>query len=87
MLTFNILGKEKTATVLCSSCVHEVTQKGFKGEKLTFCGFGGGLRELKFEVSECSVFVDKCIPTPDKPIGFIKPGEPAKPKVTVIKIA
>jgi hypothetical protein len=83
----NILGKVKTGEVLCASCVHEVTQKGFKGEKLTFCGYGGGLRELKFEVCECTAYRDKSVPEPEKPIGFIKPGEKARPRLTVIKIA
>ena len=86
-MTLNILGKEQTGQVLCASCVHEVTQKGFKGEKLTFCGYGGGLRELKFEVCECTAYYDKSVPVPEKPIGFIKPGEKARPKLTVIKIA
>ena len=87
MLTLNILGKEETGEVLCASCVHEVTQKGFKGERLTFCSYGGGLRDLKFEVCECTAYTDRRIPPPAKPIGFIKPADTLRPKLTVIKIA
>jgi len=87
MLTLNILANEKRREALCSSCVYEVTQKGYKGEKLTFCSYGGGLRELKFEVCECTVYVDNRVTKPEKPIGFVKPGETARPKITVIKIA
>ena len=87
MLTLNILANVKSREALCTSCVYEVTNKGFKGEGLTFCSYGGGLRELKFGVCECTVYTDKRIPKPEKPIGFIKPGEPARPKLTVIKIA
>ncbi len=87
MLTLNILANVKSREALCTSCVYEVTQKGYSGEKLTFCNYGGGLRELKFEVCECSVYVDSRIPKPAKTIGFIKPGETVRPKITVIKIA
>lgn len=86
MLTLNILAKTKPAEALCASCAHAVTQKGFKGEALTSCGFGGTLRELAFEVSECSVYFNKRIRAPEKPIGYIKPGKPAKHKVTIIKV-
>jgi hypothetical protein len=87
MLTLNILANTKGREALCSSCVYEVTQKGFQGEKLTSCNYGGDLRELKFEVCECSVYVDSRVPKPEKVIGFIKPGETARPRITVIKIA
>jgi hypothetical protein len=87
MLTLNILANEKRREALCVSCAHEVTNKGFKGEVLTFCGYGGGLRELKFQVCECTVYTDKRIPRPEKPIGFVKPGEKARPRLTIIKIA
>jgi hypothetical protein len=78
MLTLNILANTKS---------REVTQKGYKGEKLTSCNYGGGLRELKFEVCECSVYVDSRIPKPEKIIGFVKHGGTARPRITVIKIA
>ncbi len=87
MLTLNILANAKRREALCTSCVYEVTQKGYKGERLTFCNYGGGLRELKFEVCECTVYCDSRITKLDKPIGFIKPGETVRPKITVIKIA
>jgi len=87
LFIFSIIGKEKTGETLCTSCVFEVTSKGFKGEKFTFCSYGGGLRELKFEVCECTVYNDKRIPKPEKRIGFVKPGKATRPKLTVIKIA
>ena len=87
MLTLNILANVKPREALCTSCVYEVTQKGYKGERLTFCNYGSGLRELKFEVRECTVYCDNRVSKPDKPIGFVKPGETARPNVTVIKIA
>ena len=87
MLTLNILANTKSREALCASCVYEVTQKGYKGEKLTFCNYGGELRELKFEVCECSVYSDSRVSKPAKPIGFIQPGEATSPKITVIKIA
>ncbi len=87
MLTLNILAGVKSREALCSSCVYEVTQKGFKGEKATFCSYGSGLREMKFGVCECTVYIDKRIPKPEKTIGFVKPGETARPRLTVIKIA
>jgi hypothetical protein len=87
MLTLNILASVKSREALCTTCVHEVTNKGFKGEVLTFCSYGGGLRELKFGVCECTVYMDKRIPKPEKTIGFVEPGETARPRLTVIKIA
>jgi hypothetical protein len=87
MLTLNILADTKSREALCTSCVHGVTNKGFKGEVLTFCNYGSELRELKFEVCECTVYSDKRIPKPEKPIGYITPGETARPKLTVIKVA
>ena len=87
MLTLNILANIKSREALCTSCVYEVTQKGCNGEKLTSCNYGGELRELKFEVCECSVYVDRRVPKPEKTIGFVKPGGTSRPKITVIKIA
>jgi hypothetical protein len=86
MLTLNILANVKSREALCTSCIYEVTQKGYKGEKLTFCNYGT-LRELKFEVCECTVYVDSRIPKREKVIGFVQPGETARPRITVIKIA
>lgn len=79
--------KKKTSEVLCTSCVYEVTQKGSKGEKLTFCSYGGGLRELKFEVCECTVSGKANEPEAKREIGLVRRGETAKPPVTVIKIS
>jgi hypothetical protein len=87
LLTLNIVGNKKPVEALCASCVHEVTQKGFKGEKLTFCGYGGALRKLKFKVSDCTVYFDKRVAPREKPIGYIDPEQAVKPKVTIIKIA
>jgi len=87
MLTLNILAKEKSRKALCTSCTCEVTHKGYEGEKLTFCNYGGGLRKLEFEVCECSVYVDSRITKPEKVIGFIQPEGKPKPNFTVIKIA
>ena len=86
-MTLNILANEKRREALCTSCVHVVTNKGFKGEVLTFCNYGSELRELKFEVCECTVYSDKNAPKVRKPIGYIADEETAKPKVTVIKVA
>ena len=87
MLTLNILASVESGKALCTSCVYEVTQKGFEGEKATCCNYGGGLREMKFGVCECTVYTDKRVPKPVKPIGYITPGETARPALTVIKIA
>jgi phage-related protein len=87
VLTLNILEKKKTSEGLCTSCVYEVNQKGFKGERLTFCSYGGGLRELKFEVCECTVYGKVTEPVPRTEIGFVRRGETARPRVTVIKIS
>jgi len=87
MLTLNILRNKRSVEGLCASCLHEVTQKGFNGEKLTFCGYGGALRKLRFKVSECTVYFDKRVAPREKPIGYIKPEDAVKPKVTIIKIA
>ncbi len=85
MFTFSIIEKQPREA-LCATCVYEVVQKGFKGEKLAFCSYGGGLRELKFKVCECTCYVEKGIVKPEKVIGFIRPGEPARAAVTVIRI-
>ena len=87
MLTLNILASVESRETLCSSCVYEVTQKGFEGEKATCCNYAGELREMKFGVCECTVYMDKRIPKPEKTIGFVEPRETARPKLTVIKIA
>ena len=87
MLTLNILGNSKRHETLCSTCVYAVTQKGRDGEELTSCCFGGGLRELKFEVCECSVYVDTRIPKPERLVGFVRPARQEKQNIAVIRIA
>lgn len=87
MLTLNILGTSRRREALCPSCLYAVVQKGFGGEKLTRCNLGGGLRELPFEVSECTAYVDRRIPKPEREVGFVRPGCDAKSAVTVIRIA
>ena len=59
MLTLNILGTAKRREALCPTCAYAVAQKGFNGEELTSCNLGGGLRELKFAVCECTAYVDR----------------------------
>ncbi len=86
MLTLNILGPSKRREALCPTCVYAVTQKGFKGEELTSCGYGGLLRELKWAVCECSVYADRRIIRPQAVAGFVKPAAHGKSKVTVIRI-
>jgi hypothetical protein len=87
MLTLNILANAKSREALCTTCVHAVTSKGFKGEALTCCNYGSELRELKFEVCECSVYCNKNSPKPNKTIGYITPEETERPRLTVIKVA
>jgi hypothetical protein len=87
MLTLNILGTPKRREALCPTCIYAVAQKGFNGEELTSCNLGGGLRELKFTVRECTAYVDRRIPKPERVVGFVRPDPEAKPGITVIKIA
>ena len=88
MLTLNILGTSKRRTALCPTCVYAVVQKTTDGEQLISCGYGGGMRELKAEVCECTVYTDARVPKPRRAIGYIQPQEgEATKKVTVIRIA
>ena len=87
MLTLNILANAKRREALCTACVHVVTNKGFKGEVLTFCNYGSELRELKFEVCECTVYANKNAPKVRKPIGYITPEEKNRLGLTVIRVA
>jgi hypothetical protein len=88
MLTLNILGTSKRRTALCLTCVYAVVQKTTDGEQLISCGYGGGLRELKLEVCECTVYTDARVPRPRRAIGYIQPEEDeAKQNITVIRIA
>lgn len=87
MLTLNILGTAKRREPLCPTCVYAVTQKGFEGEEVTSCGYGGGLRELAFAVCECTAYIDRRVDTRKRIAGFVRPAEPAKINTTVIRIA
>ncbi|HEY1732760.1 MAG TPA: hypothetical protein VGG15_13475 [Terriglobales bacterium] len=87
MLTLNILGTPKRREALCPTCIYAVAQKGFNGEELTSCSLGGGLRELKFVVCECTAYVDRRVPKPERVVGFVQPGAEPRPAITVIRIA
>lgn len=87
MLTLNILGTSGRREALCPTCLYAVVRKGFSGERLTSCNLGGELRELSFEVSECTAYVDRRIPKPARVVGFVQSGPEPKPTITVIKIA
>ena len=73
MLTLNILGTPKRREALCPTCTYAVAQKGFNGEELTCCNLGGGLRELKFVVRECTAYVDRRAAKPERVVGFVRP--------------
>ena len=89
MLTLNILGTSKRRTALCLTCVYAVVQKTTGSEQLISCAYGGGLRELKVEVCECTVYADARVPKPRRVVGYITPQEEgeAEKKATVIRIA
>jgi hypothetical protein len=87
MLTLNILGTPKRREALCPTCTHAVVQKGFSGEKLTCCNLGGSLRELAFEVCDCTAYFDRRMPKAERVAGFVRREPEARPRVTVIKIA
>jgi hypothetical protein len=85
MLTLNILESPKRRVGLCPTCVYAVTQRGFEGEELTCCGYGGGLRELRFEVRECTAYIDRNFVPLRRVAGFVKP-QTGNRKTIVIKI-
>lgn len=86
MLTLNILGPRKRSVALCPTCTYAVTQKGFRGEELTSCCLGGGLRELPFAVSECTAYIDRRVSKPVRVAGFVRPEEDERETV-MIRIA
>src|SRR5664279_5486748 len=58
---------------LCRTCVNSQVVKGFAGKELISCTFGGALRAIKFEVSECTGFSDRLVTiTPVRVEGFVK---------------
>jgi hypothetical protein len=87
MLTLNILGTPKRGEALCPTCTYAVVRKGFSGETLTSCNLGGTLRELAFEVCECTAYADRRTPEPKRVVGFVRPEPEAEYSITVIKIA
>ena len=64
-----------------------VMQKGSNGEELISCCLGGGVRELKFVVCECTAYSDRRILKPERTVGFVRSAQPKRHRVTVIKIA
>ena len=87
MLTLNLSRTRKRREALCPTCIYAVVQKGFNGEELTSCSLGGGLRELTFAVRECTAYVDRRTPKPEREVGFVRHPTQPKGRVTVIKIA
>ena len=86
MLTLNLFETRERREALCPTCTYAVAQKGFNGEGLTCCSLGGGLRELTFEVRECTAYADNRIPKPKRAVGFVPRPEEPKLGVTVIRI-
>jgi hypothetical protein len=58
---------------LCRTCVNSQVVRGFRGKELISCTFGGTLRAIKFEVSECTGFSNRLVTiTPVRVVGFVK---------------
>jgi hypothetical protein len=70
--------RETTVTLmrdgtLCRSCVNAHMVKGFNGQELISCTFGGTLRPMKFEVRECTGFSSRLVTiTPVRIEGFVR---------------
>ena len=61
------------AGTLCRTCVNSQVVKGFRGKELISCTFGGTLRAIKFEVSECTGFSNRLVTiTPVRIEGFVR---------------
>jgi hypothetical protein len=61
------------AGTLCRTCVNSHVVKGFGGKELISCTFGGALRAIKFEVSECTGFSNRLVTiTPVRVQGFVR---------------
>jgi hypothetical protein len=68
---------------LCFSCMHAHIARGFRSEELTHCTHAGVSRELKFAVSDCSMFRNRnAKPELVRVIGFAGTAvQPAAPSV------
>src|ERR1017187_6010130 len=61
------------AGTLCRTCVNSHVVKGSDGKELISCTFGGTLRAIKFEVSECTGFSNRLVTiTPVRVEGFVR---------------
>ena len=61
------------AGTLCRTCVNSHVVKGSGGKELISCTFGGALRAIKFEVSECTGFSNRLVTiTPVRVEGFVR---------------
>jgi hypothetical protein len=46
---------------ICLNCVYAHIARGYRAsEELTYCTYAGTARELKFAVSDCSMFCHRC---------------------------
>src|ERR1017187_5948396 len=62
-----------SAGTLCRTCVNSHVVKGSGGKELISCTFGGTLRAIKFEVSECTGFSNRLVTiTPVRVEGFVR---------------
>lgn len=44
---------------ICLYCAYAHVARGYAGEELTYCTYAGTTRELKFAVSDCSMFCNR----------------------------
>ena len=57
---------------LCRTCANAHMVKGFRGNELIACTFGGTLRRMRFEVRECTGFSRRLVNiTPVRVTGFV----------------
>ena len=64
---------EQREETLCRTCLSSHVVKGSGGKELISCTFGGTLRAIKFEVSECTGFSDRPVTiTPVRVEGFVR---------------
>jgi hypothetical protein len=59
---------------LCATCVNVYRVKGANGKELIYCNYTSELREINFEVCECTGYLSKYIVPLPRVIGFA-PGE------------
>jgi hypothetical protein len=61
------------AGTLCRTCVSSQVVRGFRGKELISCTFGGTLRAIKFEVTECTGFSNRLVTiSPVRVEGFVR---------------